>query len=163
MIPLSIASAVTIRVGHAIGKQRFDRARLISKAGLYLNSIIALLTAALTLLLAETIAEIYTPDPEVIAISVGLLYLNALYQFSDAFQVGAAAALRGYKDTRVPLLMIVVAYWGIGLPLGYSLALTDIWGAPMGAKGFWISLIVGLSLAALLLGTRLRKVSRAAA
>jgi len=54
--------------------------------------------------------------------------------------------------------MIIFAYWVIGLPLGYSLALTDFWGTPLGAKGFWISLIVGLSIAAVLLGTRLRKV-----
>jgi MATE family multidrug resistance protein len=160
MVPLSISSAITIRVGHAIGKQRFDRARMVSKTGLILNSSIALVTATLTLIFAENIAAIYTRDPQVIAIAVGLLYLNALYQFSDAFQVGAAAALRGYKDTRVPLLLIVFAYWVIGLPLGYSLALTEFWGTPMGAKGFWISLIVGLSIAALLLGTRLRKVGR---
>ena len=158
MIPLSISTAITIRVGHAIGKQRFDRARLISITGLTLNSSIALVTALLTLIFAENIAEIYTYDPRVISIAVGLLYLNALYQFSDAFQVGAAAALRGYKDTRVPLLMVIFAYWVIGLPLGYSLALTDFWGTPLGAKGFWISLIVGLSIAAALLGTRLRKV-----
>lgn len=158
MIPLSISTAITIRVGHAIGKQRFDRARLVSITGLTLNSSIALVTALLTLIFAEDIAEIYTHDPRVIAIAVGLLYLNAFYQLSDAFQVGAAAALRGYKDTRVPLLMIVFAYWVIGLPLGYSLALTDFWGTPLGAKGFWISLIVGLSIAAVLLGTRLCKV-----
>lgn len=158
MIPLSISSAITIRVGHAIGRQRFDRARLVSKAGLLLNSFIALVTAALTMVFAKSIAEIYTRDPQVIAIAVGLLYLNALYQFSDAFQVGAAAALRGYKDTRVPLLMVIISYWVIGLPLGYSLALTDIFGAPLGAKGFWISLIIGLSVAAVLLGIRLRKV-----
>jgi MATE family multidrug resistance protein len=158
MIPLSISSAITIRVGHAIGKQRFDRARLVSITGLTLNSSIALVTALLTLIFAENIAEVYTHDPQVVAIAIGLLYLNAFYQFSDAFQVGAAAALRGYKDSRVPLLMIVFAYWVIGLPLGYSLALTDFWGTPLGAKGFWISLIVGLSIAAVLLGARLRKV-----
>lgn len=158
MIPLSISSAITIRVGHAIGKKRFDRARLVSMAGLTLNSSIALVTALLTLIFAERIAKIYTHDPHVIAIAVGLLYLNALYQFSDAFQVGAAAALRGYKDARVPLLMIVIAYWVVGLPLGYSLALTDFWGIPLGPKGFWISLIVGLSIAAVLLGARLQKV-----
>jgi len=158
MIPLSISSAITIRVGHAIGQQRFDRARLVSKTGLMLNSSLALVTATLTLIFAEKIAAIYTRDPQVIALAGGLLYLNALYQVSDAFQVGAGAALRGYKDTRVPLLLIVFAYWVIGLPLGYSLALTELWGSPMGAKGFWISLIVGLSIAAVLLGVRLHKV-----
>lgn len=160
MIPLSIASAITIRVGHAIGKRRFDRARLVTKGGLLLNISIALVTATLTMVFASHIAGIYTRDPEVISIAVGLLYLNALYQFSDAFQVGAAAALRGYKDTRVPLLIVIIAYWVIGLPLGYSLALTEFWGAPLGAKGFWISLIIGLSVAAILLGLRLRKVGQ---
>ena len=160
MIPLSLSTAITIRVGHAIGKQRFDRARLVCSTGLLLNGSIALVTATLTLVFAENIAGIYTRDPQLIAIAVGLLYLNALYQFSDALQVGAAAALRGYKDTRVPLLMVIISYWVIGLPLGYSLALTDLWGDPMGAKGFWISLIIGLSVAAVLLSARLRKVGQ---
>lgn len=56
--------------------------------------------------------------------------------------------------------MVVIAYWMIGLPLGYSLALTDFWGTPLGAKGFWISLIIGLSVAAVLLGIRLHKVTQ---
>jgi MATE family multidrug resistance protein len=160
MIPLSLASAITIRVGHALGQQRLDRARLSSRTGLLLNSSIAIVTATLTLTFAEQIASIYTQNPQVIMIAVGLLHLNALYQVSDAFQIGASAALRGYKDSRVPLLMVIVSYWVIGLPLGYSLALTNFWGAPLGAKGFWISLIIGLSVAALLLGIRLYRVSR---
>jgi MATE family multidrug resistance protein len=56
--------------------------------------------------------------------------------------------------------MVVIAYWVIGLPLGYSLALTDVFGSPLGAKGFWISLFIGLSVAAVLLGLRLRQVGR---
>jgi len=160
MLPLSISYAITIRVGHAIGKQRFDRARLTCKAGLSINASMAVVTASLTLLFAHHIAAIYTQDSQLIANAVTLLYLNAFYQFSDALQVGSAAALRGYKATRIPLLMVVIAYWVISLPLGYSLALTDFWGAPMGAKGFWISLIIGLSIAAILLNLRLRKVSR---
>lgn len=160
MIPLSIASAITIRIGHEIGRQRYDRARLVAKTGLMMNTLIALLTATLTLIFAHWIARIYTPDPEVIGLAIGLLYLNALYQVPDAFQIGAAAALRGYKDTRIPLVMVIISYWIIGLPLGYSLGLTNIFGPPMGARGFWISLIVGLSVAAVLLGMRLLRVIR---
>ncbi len=158
MIPLSLSSAMTIRVGHAVGRGRFDRARLVSHTGLTLTSLIALGTAVCTLLLAGPIAGLYTHDPQLILSVVGLLTLNAIYQLPDALQVGAAASLRGYKDTRVPLLLVVIAYWVISLPLGYTLALTDLWGAPMGARGFWISLIIGLSIAALLLGSRLRRV-----
>ena len=162
MIPLSLSSAMTIRVGQAVGRGRADRARLVCRTGLIMNTGTAFLTAALTLLCAEAIAAVYTQDHQVIAGAVGLLVLNAFYQVSDAIQVAAAASLRGYKDTRVPLLITVFAYWVIGLPLGYSLALTDVWGPALGARGFWISLIVGLSIAALLLGERLRRVANRA-
>lgn len=160
MIPLSLSSAMTIRVGHAVGRGRLDRARLVSHTGLTLTALIALFTATFTLLLAGPIAGLYTRDPQLILSVVGLLTLNALYQLPDALQVGAAASLRGYKDTRVPLLLVVVAYWVISLPLGYTLALTNLWGPPLGARGFWISLIIGLSVAALLLGFRLLRVER---
>lgn len=160
MIPLSLSSAMTIRVGHAVGSRRLDLARRVSHTGLWLTSFIALLTAALTLILAEPIAGLYTRDPQLITTVVGLLTLNALYQLPDALQVGSAASLRGYKDTRIPLLLVVIAYWVIALPLGYTLALTNLWGEPMGARGFWISLIIGLTIAAILLGRRLLKVER---
>ena len=160
MIPLSLSSAMTIRVGHAVGRGRLDRARLVSHTGLTLTALIALVTATVTLLLAGPIAGLYTRDPQLILSVVGLLTLNALYQLPDALQVGAAASLRGYKDTRVPLLLVIVAYWVISLPLGYTLALTNLWGPPLGARGFWVSLIIGLSVAALLLGSRLLRVER---
>ncbi|MBE0503516.1 MAG: MATE family efflux transporter [Desulfuromonadales bacterium] len=160
MIPLSLSSAMTIRVGHAVGRGRLDRARLVSHTGLTVTALIALATATFTLLLAGPIAALYTRDPQLILSVVGLLTLNALYQLPDALQVGAAASLRGYKDTRVPLLLVVVAYWVISLPLGYTLALTNLWGPPLGARGFWISLIIGLSVSALLLGSRLWRVER---
>lgn len=160
MIPLSLSCAMTIRVGHAVGRGRLDRARLVSHTGLTLTSLIALVTATVTLLMAGPIASLYTRDPQLIVSVVGLLTLNALYQLPDALQVGAAASLRGYKDTRVPLLLVIVAYWVISLPLGYTLALTHLWGTPLGARGFWISLIIGLSVAALLLGSRLLRVER---
>lgn len=160
MIPLSLSSAMTIRVGQAVGRGRLDRARLVSHTGLTLTSLIALFTATFTLFLAGPIAGLYTRDPQLILSVVGLLTLNALYQLPDALQVGAAASLRGYKDTRVPLLLVIVAYWVISLPLGYTLALTNLWGPALGARGFWISLIIGLSVAALLLGFRLLRVER---
>lgn len=160
MIPLSISSAITIRVGHAVGARTPDPARLTVRTGLLMNTVVAAITACFTVVFAKGIAGLYTGDGKVVAMAVGLLYLNALYQVSDAYQVGAVAALRGYKDTRVPLLLILAVFWGIALPLGYSLSLTRVWGEPMGARGFWISLIVGLSIAAILLGVRLKSVQK---
>lgn len=84
----------------------------------------------------------------------------AIYQISDTIQVVSSGALRGYKDTKVIFFITMVAYWGLGLPTGVILGLTD-WICPkMGPAGFWIGFIVGLTSAALLLGLRLRLIFR---
>jgi len=90
-----------------------------------------------------------------------LLLFAALFQLADAFVVPAQGALRGYKDTLVPLLLAVLAYWLITLPLGYLLGLSNAFGEPMGAEGFWIALVVGLSLSGILMTTRLWRIGRA--
>jgi MATE family multidrug resistance protein len=89
-----------------------------------------------------------------------LIVYSALFQFSDAIQVTAAGALRGYQDTRVTMILTLFAYWGIGLPVGYALGLTDWLGEPRGPSGLWQGLIVGLSCAALMLSIRLTRSAR---
>ena len=74
---------------------------------------------------------------------------------SDAVQVWASGCLRGFEDTAWPMVLTLLSYWGLGLPLGYMLGLTDILVPAMGPAGFWIGLVAGLSGAALLLGVRL--------
>ncbi|WP_429159563.1 MATE family efflux transporter [Aeromonas media] len=156
MLPLSIGVGVTIRVGHSIGEGQPDQARVAARTGLMLGMAVAAATAALTVLLREPIAGIYTDDLQVITLAATLLFFAAIYQISDSVQVVAAAALRGYKDTQAIFYITIVAYWGMGLPTGMILGLTD-WVVPrMGPQGFWVGFIVGLTGAALMLGTRLR-------
>ncbi|MCK2083470.1 MULTISPECIES: MATE family efflux transporter [Aeromonas] len=156
MLPLSIGVGVTIRVGHSIGEGQPDQARIAARTGLMLGMGVAAATAALTVLLREPIAGIYTDDLQVITLAATLLFFAAIYQISDSVQVVAAAALRGYKDTQAIFYITIVAYWGMGLPTGMILGLTD-WVVPrMGPQGFWVGFIVGLTGAALMLGARLR-------
>ena len=156
MLPLSIGVGVTIRVGHSIGEGQPEQARVAARTGLMLGMAVAAGTAALTVLLREHIAGIYTDDIQVITLAATLLFFAAIYQVSDSVQVVAAAALRGYKDTKAIFYVTIVAYWGLGLPTGMILGLTD-WLVPrMGPQGFWIGFIVGLTSAALMLGARLR-------
>ncbi|MDX7899922.1 MATE family efflux transporter [Aeromonas media] len=156
MLPLSIGVGVTIRVGHSIGEGQPDQARVAARTGLMLGMAVAAATAALTVLLREPIAGIYTDDLQVITLAATLLFFAAIYQISDSVQVVAAAALRGYKDTQAIFYITIVAYWGMGLPTGMILGLTD-WVVPrMGPQGFWVGFIVGLTGAALMLGARLR-------
>jgi MATE family multidrug resistance protein len=89
----------------------------------------------------------------VAALAVSLLGVAALFQVFDGVQVAAMGALRGLKDTRVPMLIALFTYWGIGLSTGYLLGLC--WG--MGAEGLWWGLVVGLATAALLLSARFHR------
>jgi MATE family multidrug resistance protein len=107
----------------------------------------------------------YTSDAGVQATTVSLLLLAALFQLSDSTQVAAASAIRGYKVTRSPMLIHMLAFWGFALPVGCILGLAPSWipfapREPMQATGFWISLIIGLTIAAVLLSLSLNRLSK---
>lgn len=160
MIPLSIAMALTIRVGQLVGAGKPDAARFAASSGILITLCIALLSCTLSLLLAPQIVALYTEHPTILSLAVTLISIAAIFQFSDALQVSAAGALRGYKDTAIPLMMVFVAYWLIGLPTGYVLGFTAWLTEPLGAAGLWWGLLIGLSAGAVLLGTRLIRIAR---
>src|SRR5690554_2860734 len=155
MVPFSLGLAITVRVGHNLGMHGARTALFSAKVGIAVALFCATVSATALLLLAEQLPHIYTRDPAVLALSSSLLFYAALYQFSDSVQVACAGALRGYQDTRIPMLLTMIAYWLVGLPSGYVLGLTDLLGAPRGPAGFWLGLILGLTAAALFLSMRL--------
>jgi MATE family multidrug resistance protein len=85
-------------------------------------------------------------------LAVAILVLACFYQLSDAVQVICSCTLRGLKYTKPIFYITFVAYWPIGFGLGCVLGLTDWLVAPMGAQGFWVGIIIGLTVAAVLLG-----------
>ena len=155
MLPLSLALAVTVRVSHARGLQQPEQVRRAVHSGLMLTLLIGIAAAAALLVARSWIPLLYTDNRQVQQLASELLLFAALYQISDAWQVTVSGALRGFEDTRVPMLITLLAYWGIGLPVGYSLALSDHWRPAMGPAGFWVGLLVGLTAAALMLSVRL--------
>lgn len=159
MLPLSLSIASTIRVGQSIGSGQPILARYQAYIGVGCSALIALITASLVLLLPHLIAAIYSQDPVVIEIAVHLLFFTALYQLSDAVQLASTGALRGYKDTKWPMVIALSCYWVIALPLGVLLGITDLIAQPSGPVGLWQGLVVGLTLAALFQSYRLYRVS----
>ena len=160
MVPYALAMAVTVRVGQALGASRPRDARFSAGTGMATALAWACVSASAMLAFREQIAALYTDDPEVLALAASLLVFSALFQFSDGLQVTAAGALRGYQDTRATMIFTLFSYWGIGLPVGYCLGLTDWVQQPTGPRGLWQGLIVGLTCAAVLLGVRLARSSR---
>ncbi|KAA2284643.1 MATE family efflux transporter [Arenimonas fontis] len=150
MVPLGVAMATTVRVGHAVGAGDASGLRWSAAAGYSLAMLAQTLSAILLLAGGAWLAGLVSPDPAVVSLAALLMAYAAVFQYPDGFQALSAGALRGLKDTRIPMVITVLAYWGLGLPLGAWLGLSQGRGAP----GLWTGLIVGLSAAAVLLGWR---------
>ena len=147
MVPLGLASAVTTRVGNALGRGEPEAARYAGLIGIVIVLFTQTLSAATMLLIPEFIVRIYTDDAAITTIAVTLLFYSAIFQYADGIQISAAGALRGLKDTVVPMYINILSYLVIGLSVGYYLTFNKA----MGPSGMWIGMIVGLSFGAVLL------------
>ncbi len=150
MIPFGISTAITTRVGDAVGKRNAAQVRSRGFIGIALATAFMCFTAILMLTVPHFIAGIYTDSEAVIEVAVSLLFMAAIFQISDGLQVSSYGALRGIKDTKIPMFVNLIAYWLIGLPLGYYLGIIR----GVGPQGLWIGLIAGLSVAAILHNVR---------
>ncbi len=160
VLPMSLAAAVTIRVGFRLGQGSTLDAQTAARTGLGVGVCMAVCTALFTVLLREQIALLYNDNPEVVTLASHLMLLAAIYQISDSIQVIGSGVLRGYKDTRSIFFITFIAYWVLGLPSGYILALTDLVVDRMGPAGFWMGFIIGLTSAAIMMMLRMRFLQR---
>jgi MATE family multidrug resistance protein len=153
MLPMSMGIALLTRVGQALGAGDPAAARFRAWTGVALAVGTAAIAALGMAVFSHGIASLYTRDTAVITLAAHLVVIAALFQLSDATQVATACAVRAYKVTRVPMFIHLGSFWGLALPLGCVLGLAPAWlpwlpVAAMGAEGFWIALVVGLSVAA---------------
>jgi MATE family multidrug resistance protein len=156
MVPFGVAMATTVRVGHAAGAGDASGVRWAGAAGYALAGIAQVVAVAIMLFGAAWIARLVTTDAAIAALATTLLGYAAVFQVPDGIQALSNGALRGLKDTRVPMAITVLAYWGLGLPLGAWLGL----GLGHGAPGLWGGLICGLTVAATLLAWRFWRLAR---
>jgi MATE family multidrug resistance protein len=147
MIPIGLSSAVSIRVGNALGRGEPESARYAGRIGLLIILGFQTVSATAMFLFPELIVRIYTDDVVVGSLAVSLLFYAAVFQYPDGIQMVMAGALRGYKDTRMPMLYTMVAFWIVGMTLGYTLTFNR----GMGPAGMWIGMIAGLTVAAALM------------
>ena len=157
MVPLALSAAITVRVGQLLGAEKLGEARSCGISGILLCAIIMAMAAVLLLTFRHSVVGLYTTDSAVISIAIDLFLMAAIFQIADGIQIGATGALRGYKDTTIPMFINVVAFWVLAFPLAYMAAVTYL-AAPVYV---WVSFIVGLSVSATLLSRRYHKVSRA--
>ncbi|WP_288495914.1 MATE family efflux transporter, partial [uncultured Pantoea sp.] len=160
VLPLSLGVAATIRVGYRLGQGSTEQARVAAWTAQGVGVSMAVITAIFTVTFRHQIAQLYNDNPAVVTLAAQLMMLAAIYQISDSIQVIGSGILRGYKDTRSIFFITFIAYWLLGLPSGYLLALTD-WVVPrMGPAGFWCGFIVGLTSAAVMMLWRVRRLQQ---
>jgi MATE family multidrug resistance protein len=155
MIPLGLGSAVTTRVGNAIGRGDPEAARYAGFIGLFIVLCTQTFNAGIMVLFPGWVVSIYTNDPAIAAVAVTLLYYAAIFQFPDGIQICSAGALRGIKDTVMPMVYNIISYWLIGMSLGYYLTFTR----GLGPSGMWMGMIAGLTAGAFLMSTRFHRSS----
>ena len=157
MVPLALSSATTVRVGQLIGRGELQNARTSGAVGIGLCALFMSVSAMFLLVFRDAVVGLYTDDTAVKGIAISLLLMAAIFQVADGVQIGAAGALRGYKDTRVPMAVNMFAYWVLAFPLAFLAAIT--YKAP--PNYIWAGFVVGLGTAAVLLTWRYNRLSRA--
>jgi MATE family, multidrug efflux pump len=142
MVPLGISSAAAVRVGQEVGRGDPAAARRAGWSAIILGAGFMACSAAVFVSFSKSLARVFSPDPEVIQVGSTLLLVAAAFQLFDGIQICTTGALRGSGDTRTPMFANLIAYWLIGLPVGYLLGFKLRWGA----VGVWIGLCIGLMM-----------------
>ena len=160
MVPLALGMAATIRVGFNVGAN--DPAAAGRSAWVAVGTTVfwGICVAAVLVMWRQDLAGLYTTETDVVRLAAGLLLIGALFQVFDCSQATVMGALRGYKDTRAPMVIGLVVYWAIGLPAGIALCFGFRDFAGIGVHGMWWGFVIGLVLIAVALFVRLARISR---
>jgi MATE family multidrug resistance protein len=156
MVSLGLAQAGSIRVSNAYGRRDWNKISRIGKSTLVTAMSYGIFCALAFIIFRFQLPSLFNKNVQVMEMASLLILLAAIFQISDSTQAIGAGLLRGIKDVKLPTILITVAYWVIGIPLGYVLAFPF----RMGAAGMWLGLIAGLTMASLFLMSRFLKMVR---
>jgi len=156
MAVLGISVAGSIRVGNAVGMKDIAETRRAGFTASLLGASVMLISGIIFILFRNFLPTLYVNDQEVISYASSLLIIAALFQISDGTQAVGIGILRGLTDVKIPTAITFVAYWIVGLPVGYLLAFTY----KMGVQGVWYGLLIGLTTSAILLTLRFNSRSK---
>ena len=149
MIPLSLSSAVAVKIGNSFGKKNFQKIKVFTSSALTLTLVFIAVSLLSLLVFPQEIMNSLSKDPLVVSLGVKLLFVVALFQFFDAAQVVLTGVLRGLKQTKLSSILVFIGYWIFGIPTGYYLCFYNGYGA----VGLWLGLAISLALVSLFLGS----------
>ncbi len=172
VLPAGLGAAASIRVGYYVGAAQLTNARAVASIAFRVALVYGVLMSLLLVLFRSSLVMLYTNDLEVMQLAAQLILFVALYQIVDDANAVAVGALRGYKDTQVPMLYGLIGFWLIAIPLGtllafgmpqtlFGLSIGALWQfEPIGVYGYWLALTLGLFIVAVMVSVRLFRTSR---
>lgn len=160
MVPFGISLAATVRVGHAVGRGDPEGSRRAGIAALVLGAAFMVLMTAVIAATRHVLPPLFlgtvTPDTAATAALIAtLLLVGPVFFVFDGIQTIGAGALRGLNDTRVPFLIAIFSFWGIGFTLCWVLGIHTV----LGPLGVWLGLSAGLIAQAVLLAWRFHRLT----
>lgn len=156
MAVLGISVAGSIRVGNAVGMKDISETRRAGFTASLLGAFVMFISGVIFILFRNHLPTLYVQDDQVINYASSLLIIAALFQLSDGTQAVGIGILRGLTDVKIPTAITFIAYWIVGLPIGYLLGFTF----DLGVQGVWIGLLLGLTTSAILLTLRFNSRSK---
>ncbi len=156
MMATGLGAAATVRIGNHIGKKDYLNLSRVGTSSYIMVSVLMLIAGLVFWLFRYELTAFYVSEPVVVDLAASLLLVAVFFQLSDGIQVIGLGLLRGLQDVNKPAFISLIAYWGIGLPIGYYLGFNK----GMGVEGIWIGLLFGLTASAIMLGTRFRILAR---
>jgi len=156
MAVLGISAAGSIRVGNAVGQKDIHETRRAGFTASLLGASVMFCSGLIFIFFRNFLPSLYVNDEVVISIASSLLVIASLFQLSDGVQAVGIGILRGLTDVKIPTAITFIAYWVVGLPVGYLLGFTF----ELGVQGVWIGLLMGLTTSAILLTLRFNVRSR---
>jgi len=150
MIAMGLSAAASIRVGNALGEGNIFQIKRSGTSAFVITIVFMCLSCLLFINFSLELVNLYITEGEAVEIAASLLVIAGFFQLSDGLQCVALGALRGLEDVNIPTLFTLIAYWVVGLPLGYVLGFHT----SLGVQGVWIGLSAGLTISAILLTFR---------
>lgn len=160
VLPSTLGAAASIRAGFYVGARDYQSAAFVARTAFIVSIIYAVIVSAALVLFRFQIAAIYTRDAAVLELAASLMIYIAIYQIVDDTLATMGGTLRGYKDTRMPMVYSLVGFWFLALPLGAALCFGWFGLEPIGVPGYWLGMTLGLTVVAILTGIRLISTSR---
>ncbi len=156
MMASGVSAAAGIRSGNNLGAGNWADLRKSAIASYHMVLVMMGISALIFVLGAKLLPTLYINDPAVIAMASGLLLIAAFFQLFDGTQVVGLGVLRGLGDVKIPTVITMIAYWVLGLPIGYLLGFP----LKLGIQGIWWGLSLGLLVASALLFFRFQNITR---